>query len=64
MLETIEIKRQMEQGWPSQYEVMTEKQMADISYGAIAAAGRRVEEFLVDKLGKREKSYSHRGSNI
>lgn len=64
MLEALELRRQIEHGWPSKYEVMTEKEMADITYGAMAASGRRVERFLVEKLGDREESYSHRGGNL
>ena len=64
MLEAIELRKQVEKGWPSKFEVMTEKELADITYGTMAAAGRRVEEFLKDKLGEREESYSHRGGNL
>jgi len=64
MFEAIELRKQVEKGWPSKFEVMTEKEMADITYGAMTAASRRIEEFLLDKLGEREQSYSHRGGNL
>ena len=64
MLEAIELHRQIEKGWPSKYEVMTEKQLADITYGAITSANYRIEAFLKDKLGEREQPYSHRGGNL
>ena len=57
MIRAIEIRRQIEDGWPAKFEVMTEKELSSIIYGAMAAANRGVERYLKDKLGERQKFY-------
>ena len=64
MLEAIEIRRQIERGWPHQHEAMSDKGVADAIYGAITAGERAVEKFLKDKLGEREISVYHRGREL